>query len=112
MKKLILILYLALACPLAPIGCNSSPSSRNTEVQTLLVVGNSVDLAMKAAAQAFKDGYLTGEQWGKIAVAYARYQQAFKLAVDTVKSDLSLAAPADIIQLSTELLTIIQSYRH
>lgn len=81
------------------------------EVKSLLVVGTSVDAAMKVAARLVKDGYLTGEQWGKIAVVHARYQQAFKLAVDAVKSDLSLSAPGDLVVLSTELISIIQSYQ-
>lgn len=111
MKRLLLILCLAVASPLAPIACKTAPSERQVEVKSLLVVGTSVDAAMKVAAQLVKDVYITGEQWGKIAVAHARYQQAFKLAVDAVKSDLSLAAPADLVKLSTELIAIIQSYQ-
>lgn len=111
MKKLLLLIILAVATPLAPLGCKTAPSERQVEVKSLLVVGTSVDAAMKVAAQLVKDGYLTGDQWGKIATAHARYQQAFKLAVDAVKSDLSMAAPADLVRLSTELIAIIQSYQ-
>ena len=105
MKRLLLVLCLCVA-PLGPIGCNSSPSERVQAVTTLKAIGLSVDAAMKVSAQLLKDGKINGEQWGKIAVAHAR----FKLAISAVQSDLTPASP-DLIKLGGELLSIVATYQ-
>ena len=109
MKRILLVLCLCVA-PLGPIGCNSSPSERVQAVTTLKAIGLSVDAAMKVSAQLLKDGKINGEQWGKIAVAHARFQQAFKLAISAVQSDLTPASP-DLIKLGGELLSIVATYQ-
>lgn len=111
MKRLCLILALAIACPLAPIGCNSSPSSRVQQVQTLKGVGASVDTAMKVAARLLKDGKITREQWDKLAAFHDnKFQPAYKFAVSLVRSDLSSVASPDILSLLSELLAIVDSF--
>lgn len=110
MKRITLILCLALASPLAPIACKTPPSERVQAVTTLKAIGLSVDAAMKVAAQMLKDGKIDGSQWGKIANAHAKFQDAFRLAVKAVGSDLALASP-DLLSLGGDLLAIVASYQ-
>lgn len=110
MNRLLLALCLALASPLAPIACKTAPSERVTEYQTLKTIALSVDAAMKVSVKLLQEGKIDGAQWGKIAVAHARFQQAFKLALSAVQSDLSPASP-DLIRLAGELLSIVASYQ-
>lgn len=110
MNKLLLALCLTLACPLAPVACNSTPSARVTEYQTLKTVGLAVDASMKVAAQLVADGKITRTQWEQIAAVHARFQQGFKLALSAVQSDLTLASP-DLIRLAGEVMAVVTSYQ-
>lgn len=108
MKKLILVLALTLALPLAPVGCTQAPSQRSATVMTLKIVGTTAKTAMDAATDLLKRGTITVPQWQKVALFYdTRWQPAFKLAVTTAQSDLSSVASPDLIALAAELTNLV-----
>lgn len=110
MKKLLLILCLT-TTPILLMSCATSQTVHNVEVKSILVVATGVDEAMKVAAQLVKDGFLTRTQWDSIAAVHVKYQALLKLTVDAVKNNTNAPAPADLIALSTEVISMINSYR-
>lgn len=111
MKKLTLIICLALVAPIAFTSCATPQTVHNVEVKSILVVATGVDTAMKVAAQLVNDGFLTRTQWEQIAVVHGRYQALLKLTVDAVKGNTSAPSPADLAALAAEVISIINSYR-
>lgn len=113
MRALFLALCLAMVVPFAgPVGCQTAPSARSTEVTTLRVLGASVDTSMKIAAQLLKDGKITWTQWDRIAEFHDKqFQPAFNLAVAAVQADLSTVASPDLLALFGQLSAIIASYQ-
>lgn len=108
MKRLLLLIALAVATPLLPTGCNTPPSSRVVQVQTLMVLGQTARAGMDASTQLLKQGTITAEQWQKIANFYdTRWQPAFNLAVAAVHSDLSSVGSPDLMALATQFSELI-----
>lgn len=110
MKKLVLLLALAFATPLALVqtGCSTVPSARTTEVTTLKIVGDTAKTGMDAATQLLKQGQITVVQWQKVATFYdTQFQPVFALAVATAQSDLTSVASPDLIALGGQLATLV-----
>jgi hypothetical protein len=114
MKKLFLPLFLTLSLFLAQgvtTGCSTAPSERVNQVTTLKIVGASADASMKLAAQLLKDGKISREQWQKAADFFDfRFQPAYGLAVTAVQANLDSVASPDLVNLSTQLASLIASY--
>ncbi len=104
MKKYIVSILLAgfvAAFPVIQTGCQTAPSARVVEVQTLKAVGASAKAAIDASAQLLKQGQ-------KIAAFYdTKFQPAFNLAVAAASSDLSSVASPDLINLATQLANLV-----
>lgn len=108
MKKLIVFLFLAIALPALHTGCQTAPSARVTEVQTLGVVGSSAKSAMDTATQLLKSGQITVPQWQAIANFYDnRWQPTYNLAVSAVQSNLSTIASPDLSGLLQQFLSLV-----
>lgn len=107
MKKLLLILCLAVATPLAVTSCSTAPSERTQAVMTLKLLGSSRDTAMQVAGQLWRDGKIDDVRRDKI-IAYHDnvFQPAYRLAVQGVQADLTLASP-DLLKLFGELQALI-----
>lgn len=109
MKKLILVLALALVAPVFH-GCSSAPSERVQTVTTLKVIGASVDSLMQTAAKMYKSGEITQEQWNKVATVHdEQFLPAYNLAVTAARADLSSLASPDLVNLANQLSSIILS---
>lgn len=111
MKKLTLIICVALVAPIAFTSCVTPQTIHNVEVKSVLVVATGVDAGMKVAAQLLKDGFITKAQWDQIAAVHGRYQALLKLTVDAVNGNTSAPSPADLAALAAEVISIINSYR-
>lgn len=111
LRTLLLSLALCAGVPLAPVGCQSAPTERTTQVVTLKVLGASRDAAMKTAAQLLKDGKITWEQWDKIAKTHDRFQAAYRVAVLAVRADLSSVASPDLMALWSELAALVATFQ-
>jgi len=109
--KTIRFLTLAIALGILPAtfsGCNSTPSQRVVQVQTLTAVGTAAKTSMQAATSMLKQGQITVAQWQVIANAYdLKFQPAFAIAVSAARSDLSSVASPDLIALAGQLATLV-----
>ncbi len=108
MKKLLLILCLAVATPLAVTSCNIAPTERTQAVMTLKVLGISRDTAMQTAGMLWRDGKIDDAKRDQIIAAHDKFQEAYRLAVKNVQADLTLASPA-LLTLFSDLTALIPS---
>lgn len=101
-KTAIAILALAAFLP----ACNTTP--KKVAYQTLSAVGLSVQKAMQAAATAKVQNQIAPDDWAKIVDLHDnQYLPAYRTACDLAGHDYSTFAPADLIGLQMQLLTII-----
>lgn len=110
-RTLVLSLALCSVVPLAPVGCNTVPSERTTQVTTLKVLGASRDAAMTTAAQLLKDGKITWKQWDEIAKVHEQFQAAYRLALVAVQSDLSSVASPDLMAIWGKLASLVATFQ-
>lgn len=112
MKKLLLIICLAVAVPLAgPIGCSTPPSGRVVQVQTLLAVGHTAEAAVSSSAQLYASGLITAKQARDIADLYNdKFQPAYRVAVNAVNSNLESIASPELAGLAAQLAAIVAQY--
>lgn len=88
-------------------GCSTPPSARVVQVTTLKALGAARDTAMQVAGQLWRDGKINDAQRDKIIVYHdGVFQPAYRLAVASVQSDLTLASP-DLINLFAQLQALI-----
>jgi hypothetical protein len=112
MKKIALILALALAVPLAPVGCSTPPNERVAAVQTLKSVGQTAEAAVTLSAQLYRDGKITAAQARQVMDLYdGKFTPAFRFAVSAARSDLSAIASPDVMNLATQLSTLVASFK-
>lgn len=112
MKKLLLILALAVATPLVQTGCGTSPSSRVVQVQTLKAVGQSADAAVALSAQLYHDGKITAAQANQVRDLYdLKFQPAYRVAVNAVQANLDSIASPDLLALTQQLSTLVASFQ-
>ncbi len=111
MKKFALLLALALAAPLAPVGCSTAPTERVAAVQTLKSVGQTAEAAVVLSAQLFRDGKITGAQARQVMDFYdQKFQPAFRFAVAAARSDLGSVASPDVMNLASQLSALVASF--
>lgn len=110
MKKLFLILALAFAAPLLVTSCNTTPQTKNYEVQTLKAVGHTAETAVALGAHLYHDGKITADQARHINELYdQKFQPAFRLAVSAAQSNLGSIASPDLAALAAELSAYVAS---
>lgn len=109
MTRLLLILFLAVATPLAVTSCQSTDQSQ--VVHTLQAVGQTAKGAMDGATLLLKDGKIDGVKWQKVADIYdLKFQPAFAVAVSMAKTDLSQPSPAELVAITEEITTLVASF--
>lgn len=91
-------------------GCAGSP--KQVAYKTLKSVGDGVDSAMKAAAEAKVKGVLPQDDWDRIARLHDRYRTAFAKAVEAAHFNYEAAAPGEVAGLAAELTAEIAQYIH
>lgn len=110
MKKLLFLLLLAVAMPLAVTSCSAPVSERVQAVQTLKAVGHTAESAVATAAQLYNDGVITEAQLGVVTAFYnTKFQPAFRVAVLAVNANYDLKAPADVVALAAQLTQLVIS---
>jgi hypothetical protein len=93
-------------------GCTTPPVERVVQVKTLKAVGETVSTAMESAAKMRLQGQITPAQWERIADMHDnRFLPAYKLAIRTVKADLSSVASPDILAIATDLINAVAAYQ-
>lgn len=111
MKNWFIIVLLAFAMPVGFTACSTPPAQRVVAVQSLLIVGHSAESAVQLSAQLYRDGKITPAQARAVIDFYdIKFQPAYRLAVATVQSDLSAPASPQVLDLATQLLTLVNSY--
>lgn len=112
MKKLLLILSLAVAMPIIHSGCSTPPSARVVQVQSLKAVGHAAESAVALSAQLYRDGKITSAQAYKVAYHFDRqFQPAFRLAVAAVNANLDSAASPDLVALAAQLSSLVVQFQ-
>jgi hypothetical protein len=100
-----LFLGLALTLIILP-GCASSSGGGG---YPLKLTRMNVDWKMTAYREAVIAGNLTAGQQQRINAAYEAYQTAFQQALTAANGNLESPAPANVRQLATELIGLIDS---
>lgn len=110
MKKLLILLALAVATPVAFTSCSTPPDQRTATVQTLRAVGESAKTAMDAATSLLKSNQITLTQWMKVADLYDHdFQPAYRVAVAAVQSNLDSLASPDVANLAGQVISLVAS---
>lgn len=108
MKKLLLCLCLVVAIPAILTGCSTAPSQRVATVQTLGAIGIAAKSSLDEAARLLAQKKITVAQWSRIAAFYdTAWQPAYRLAVQTVRSDLSSVASPDLLGLAAQFASLV-----
>lgn len=113
MKKLILILSLAFALPLTQTGCQTvpPPEKRVVAVKTLISVGQTAEAALDLCVQLTASGRISGAHAREVVDFYNRfYKPAFDAAKIAVLSDMSAAAPFELVKLAGELASMVAKF--
>ncbi len=103
---------LCLACtPLAFVACQTPPSARVVQAQTLKAVGEATEAAVALSAHLYADGKITAMQARTVLDAYdGHFQPAYRLAVAAVRADLSSPASPELATLAGQLVALVASY--
>lgn len=108
MKKLFIILGLAIATPLFQSGCQSAPTQRVVAVQTLSAVGISAKAGINTVTSLLKQHKISVVDYQKVADFYDnKFQPAYGLAVVSVQSDLSSIASPDLLALAAQFAALV-----
>lgn len=92
-------------------GCQTAPSARVAQQQTLASIGATVEASMRVATQLLADGRITWAQWQGLADFHdKKLQPAYQLAVAAVRADLSSFASPDLVGLFTQFLAIVDTF--
>lgn len=112
MKKLLVLLALAMALPVLPTGCSTPPSERVAAVQTLKAVGHTAEAAVATSAQLYGSKVITPQQARAVMDLYnLRFQPAFRTAVSAVNANLDSFASEELVTLAAQLATLVASYQ-
>ncbi len=112
MKKLLILLALATALPVAQTGCSTTPSAQLNAVLTLKVSGETAKAAMDGASSLLKDGTITVAQWQKVADIYRnKFQPAFNLAVIAAQGNYATLSSGDVSAALTEILKLTEAFK-
>lgn len=108
MKTLLLVLCLVGTLPWMGTGCQTTPSERVVQVQTLLAVGQSAEGTVGLSAQLYRDGKITAVQARSVLDFYNnKFQPAYRLAVATAQSNLATLASPDMMNLASQLSALV-----
>lgn len=86
------------------VGC---ASPQRTAYITLSAIGQGVDSAMSAAADATVAGKVSAEDWQRIAVVHSQFRAAYKTACELAAFDYSKAATPELLKLERLVLDTI-----
>ena len=113
MKKFLLVVCLAVAIPVVPIGCSTAPSARVVQVQTLKAVGQSAEAAIALSAQLYAAGTINSAQAYQAKLFYdTRFIPAYRLAVAAVNANLDSIASPDVLALAQQLSALVASFQN
>ena len=94
-------------------GCQTPPSARVVEVQSLKAVGHTADAAVALSAQLYKDGQITAAQAREVLDFYNQnFQPSYRLAVSAVSANLDSIASPDIINLASQLSALVLKFQN
>lgn len=114
MRKFTVLILSALLC-WAPIvfiaGCNGgcTTSQKAVAYKTLAAVQQTVDSALKAYSEVLVAGKVDQATQIKVADAKAKYEVAFKAAVETARGNLESPTPEQVQSLADNLTTILNA---
>lgn len=112
MKKLLFFALLAFSIPVLQTGCGTPPSQRVAAVQTLKAVGQTAETAVATSAQLYSTGAITAAQARQVMDLYnQKFQPAYRLAVSAVQNNLDASSPQDLIDLSTQIATLVLQFQ-
>jgi hypothetical protein len=112
MKKLITLLTCLTLLGATSILTGCAGTGKNVAYKSLKTVAESVDVGMKAFAEAVLTGAVEPEAQLKVQVLHTQYQLALKKAVTLAQFDYENAAPAEVAGLAAELTSFIAVYVH
>lgn len=78
--------------------------------KSLKTIAESVDVAMRAFAEAVVTGAVDAEAQVKVQVLHTKYQIALKKAIALAQFDYESAAPAEVAGLAAEITSFIAVY--
>lgn len=110
MKKLFTAAICAvLLCAITVLpACKGTP--KTVAYKTLKSVGDAVDSAMKAYAEATVAGAINEDTQKRVRKLHDRYREAFGKAVVAARFDYENAPPAEVAGLAAELTALIATY--
>lgn len=95
----------------ASTGCQTAPSQRVVQVQTLKGVGHSAEAAVALAANLYSAGRISVAQLRQVADFYdTKFQPAFRVAVAAVNANLESVASPDLTALAAQLSALVASF--
>lgn len=89
-------------------GC--AGSGKNTAYKTLKTIGDTVDAATRAFAEANAVGAIDAATVQKVRELHEQYRVAFKNAIVAAQFNYEDAAPAQVAALAAELVSLIATY--
>lgn len=113
MKKPLLIIGLALASPalLLTQSCQTPPSARVVQVQTLKAVGHTAESAVSSSAQLYAAKLITDAEARAVIDLYnLKFQPLYRVAVNAVNSNLDSIASPELAGLAAQLSAIVAQY--
>jgi len=87
--------------------CSGCSTARTNAYKTLAITANTVDVALKAYADARVAGKVSDDTHAKVSEIKTRYEKAFLAAATAAQANLESPSPADLIAVTTELLEIV-----
>lgn len=114
MRKFTVLILSALLC-WAPIvfiaGCSGgcTTSQKAVAYKTLAAVQQTVDSALKAYSEVLVAGKVDQATQIKVADAKAKYEVAFKAAVEAARGDLNTLTPENVKALADQLSTALSA---
>lgn len=108
MKKLFSLLVIGVLS-LAIAGCTTF---KPTAYKTLKTTADTVDIAMKAYAEALvtPGSNIGSDTQIKVQELHGQFQKVFRQAVTAAQFDLATAPPAEVAALAAEIATLIATY--
>lgn len=100
-----------ICAPAIITGCKSPPPVSAVVGQSLDALGATTDAAMRAAAKLVVSGNINPQQWKQISDLHAKFRVSYNAAVASAAVALDQASvPADLAQLGSDLLALIQTF--
>lgn len=110
MKRIIAILTCAVLLGATSLLTGCAGSGKTAAYKTLKTIGDSVDSATKAFAEAVAVGAVDAATVQKVRELHEQYRVAFKHAIIAAEFNYEEAAPAQVASLAAELTALIALY--